>query len=563
MESEELRQLVAEVQRQQMELESIEVKCARGGTPKAFDSLSSLSNRPGGGVILFGLDEGESYGVTGVGDPQRVQEDVSSWARSEMEPPLNVLFTVVEIDGETVVAVEVPEIPREQKPCYYRNRGLKGNGGAYIRSGNTDRPMSDYEIFTYISSRGQPTDDEERIADATLDDLDAVKLNAHLEHLRSTRPKLSFLTGPREETLTRLRVVREVDGVLRPTLAGLLTFGEYPQEFLPQLFIAFVQYYGTTEHEKGPGGQRFLDNRKFEGPIPEMLNAAERYVVGAMRKSSLIESTRRKDIPEYPQEALREALANAVAHRDYSQYVRGSYIQVRMFADRLEVQSPGGLFGKVTEENIEEEESTRNARLMQMLEDTHIVENRGSGIDAMIAAMRQANMEPPRFRDSRASFVVTLRNHTLMSPATIQWLNQFAYQPLNDRQRVALAYLRANERIVNNDYCRLNQVDVVTAGQELRGLVQIGLIQQNSASRWTYYTLGVSSEEGAATVSQPESDEDRILNYVREKGSINNTECQGLLGVGDTRAYYLLRKLCDQGKLRPKGPRKGRRYVAT
>jgi hypothetical protein len=85
-----------------------------------------------------------------------------------------------------------------------------------------------------------------------------------------------------------------------------------------------------------------------------------------MRKSSLIEGPLRRDIPEYPPVALREALANAVAHRDYSSYVRGTPIDVKMFADRLEVRSPGGLFGNVTLDNIEEEHSTRNARLMRI-----------------------------------------------------------------------------------------------------------------------------------------------------------------------------------------------------
>jgi ATP-dependent DNA helicase RecG len=120
-----------------------------------------------------------------------------------------------------------------------------------------------------------------------------------------------------------------------------------------------------------------------------------------MRKASLIEGVLRREIPEYPSKALREAIANAVAHRDYSSYVRGSYIQVRMFADRLEIQSPGGLFGNVSVENIEEENSTRNARLMRIMEDMHIVENRGSGIKAMLRSMRQASLEPPGFDDRR------------------------------------------------------------------------------------------------------------------------------------------------------------------
>jgi len=273
----------------------------------------------------------------------------------------------------------------------------------------------------------------------------------------------------------------------------------------------------------------------------------------------LIDGVFRREIPEYPREALREALANAIAHRDYSPYVRGSYIQIRMFADRLEIQSPGGLFGNVTVENLEEEHSTRNARLMQMMEDMHVVENRGSGIRAMLQAMREANLEPPRFDDRRASFLVTFRNHTLMNPETIAWLNQFAHVLLNDRQRLALVYLRQHESITNGDYRRLNRIDAMAAGQELRGLVQANLIEQHGASRWTSYTLRASSQPPPQVAQQ--TDEDRILARVREYGSINNTECRDLLDVDEARAYYLLKKLSSSGRLKPTGKGRWRVYV--
>lgn len=281
-------------------------------------------------------------------------------------------------------------------------------------------------------------------------------------------------------------------------------------------------------------------------------------MLASIRKSSLIDGLFRRDVPEYPEEAVREAVLNAIAHRDYSPYARGSYIQVRLFADRLEVQSLGGLYGNVTEENLEEESSTRNSVLMRLMEDLHLVENRGSGIRAMLEAMRRANLEPPRFEDKRTSFWVTFRNHTLMSPEAITWLNQFARLPLNDRQRLALVYLRYNDQITNSDYQRLNQIDALAAGRELRGLVQAGLVDQQSAHRWTYYTLRVSRElPGHAPAI---SDEDRVVAFVRERGSISNAECQALLQVEGKRAWYLLRKLSEKGILAPYGEGKARRY---
>ena len=556
----ELRQLIEYVQKRQSEFDHVEVKSARRGTPKRlYEPLSSFANRSGGGVILFGLDESSDFSIVGVGDGHRLQEDITHLATDQMEPALRPEFLIDEIENETVVAVEVEETPAARKPCFYKQAGLPK--GAYIRVGNTNRQMNEYEVFGYLSGRGQPIHDEEIVPDATLEDLDKGLLDDYLARLREYRPGASFLDGSHEEVLNRLRVAGLDGDLVRPTVAGLLMFGKYPQEFFPQMMITFVQYYGTTEDEKTPKGARFMDNRRFEGPIPEMVEQAETYVLGAMRKSALIEGMFRRDIPEYPQEALREALANAIAHRDYSPYVRGSHIQISMFADRLEVQSPGSLFGNVTEENLEEEHSTRNARLMRMMEDMHIVENRGSGIRAMLMVMREANLEPPRFDDRRSSFRVTFRNHTLMNPEAIAWLNQFSDIVLDDRQRLALVYLRQRRQITNSDYRWLNYVDSIVASQELRGLVQSGLIEQKGVGRWTSYSLEESI--GPPKGTKPEKDEDKILDHIKTHGSINNPECRELLGVDDTRAYYLLKKLCKSKHLKPKGKSKARRYVMS
>lgn len=389
-------------------------------------------------------------------------------------------------------------------------------------------------------------------------DLNRVALDAYLAQLRRMRPRANYLDAPLEQVLTQLRVVREVQGVLRPTLAGLLMFGNYPQACEPQLVITFLHYYGVTEEEPTPRGERFLDNRKFEGAIPEMIEQTTNHVLASIRKSSLIEGLYRRDVPEYPESAVREALVNAVAHRDYSHFVRGSYIQIRLFADRLEVQSPGGLYGGVTEDNLEDEQSTRNRVLMRLLEDLHLVENRGSGIRAMLEAMRAANLEPPRFQDHRTSFWLTFRNHTLMNPDAIAWLNQFAGQPLNDRQRLALVYLRANEQIANRDYQRLNRVDSVTANRELRRLVETGLVEQQSTRRWAYYTLRAT----VAVTRSPQSDtpEQRILAYVKQHGTITRMQCQVLLDITELQARYLLRKMRNQGLLHLEGIRKGAYY---
>jgi ATP-dependent DNA helicase RecG len=396
------------------------------------------------------------------------------------------------------------------------------------------------------------------VYDASMDDLDIDLVDNYLEALRRNRPQAGFLKGGRDAVAKRLRVVGKDGDFVRPTIAGLLMFGKYPQEFFPQLMITFVQYYGVAEDQRTPQGARFVDNRRFEGPILEMIQDAETYIMSAMRKSSLIDGMFRRDIPEYPKEVLREGLANAIAHRDYSPYVRGSYIQVRMFANRLEVQSPGGLFGNVTIDNLEDEHSTRNSRLMRMMEDMHVVENRGSGIGAMLYAMRESNLEPPRFDDRRTSFTITLHNHTLMTPKAIQWLNRFSHLPLNDHQRLALVYLKQNHDIDNQDYRRLNRVDMMTAGQDLRGMVQADLVEQTGVGRWTKYRLKVS--EGKSNAVPLGKNEDEILAHVQRHGSITNAECRKILGTNLTDTSYLLKKMTEKGVIKRVGKRRWTRY---
>jgi predicted HTH transcriptional regulator len=207
--------------------------------------------------------------------------------------------------------------------------------------------------------------------------------------------------------------------------------------------------------------------------------------------------------------------------RDYSHFVRGSYIQIRLFADRLE--------------------------------------NRGSEVSAMLEAMRQANLEPPRFRDRRSSFWVTFRSHTLLNPEAVAWLNRFAGKPMNDHQRMALVYLRHNQGITNNDYQRLNHVDSVTATRELRSLTDYGLVALHGSRRWAYYTLNVPVEAPLLDATL-ETDEEKILAYVRKNGSIKRAECQVLLGVTELRARYVLQRMRNNDLLKLKGTRKGSVY---
>jgi len=475
MDREAIKSLIVELRRRHGELEGVEAKAAHTGTPAdLFKPLSAFANRPGGGILLFGLDEDAGFKVVGVGNPRKLQEDLSGLA-AQMEPPLRPSFFVEEIEGCTVLAVEVPEVSYDQKPCYHRPHRLQE--GSFIRVGNTTRRMSDYEIYSFISSRTQPKFDAEPILEATQEDLDRGKLAEYLAQQRKARPNAPYWSLPFEQILSQLRIVTEADGILRPTLVGLLMFGVYPQRFEQQMVVVFLQYYGTTTTEEAPSGERFLDNRKFEGTINNIIDDATAYVMASMRKGSLIRGVIRQDIPEYPEVALREAIVNAVVHRDYSHFMRGSHIQVRMFADRLEVENPGGLYGGVTIDKLREGQSTRNRLLVQLMEDVHLVENRGSGIDAMLDAMQKRGLPAPVFEDKRTSFLVKFYQ---IKPGSLA---------LSDAELKILAYIKEHGSIKRAEAQKLLEINDTKAGYLLQKMQKIGLLRKEGRFKETRYLL--------------------------------------------------------------------------
>jgi len=269
-----------------------------------------------------------------------------------------------------------------------------------------------------------------------------------------------------------------------------------------------------------------------------------------------------QDIPEYPLDALREALVNAVVHRDYSRFAVGTQVQVRIEPDRIEIQNPGGLHGPVPIDRLGEPgvQSTRNDLLALILEEFGPMENRGSGIQTMLRAMRQAPLAPPRFEDKGTYFKVTFYDHTLLSDEVLAWLQRHASAPgLNDRQRYALAYLRvAGNRLVNRDYQMLNNVDPVVASRELRGLVEAGLLESCGSRGGTYYQLaptlrGTNVSQSSHPSPSPSVPENyrQVYDLIRTNGPIRTAEVAEQLGMKRSSADYVIRQLVTMGLVRP------------
>ncbi|MCF0253648.1 MAG: hypothetical protein HUK26_04865, partial [Duodenibacillus sp.] len=282
------------------------------------------------------------------------------------------------------------------------------------------RKLTEYEIDRLLEFRRQPKHDLDIVDDATYEDLDHELVQGFIARQRQLSPR-GFQKFSDEEILHKTGVLRRTqDGQIKVTLGGLLALGKFPQEFFPRLCVTWTLYPGTEKvdkasEENGKAITRYLDTHRLIGPIPAMIADTIELVTKNMHTGALIDARGRRDLPDYPAIAVREAIANALQHRDYSPLGRTSQVQVNMFQDRLEIINPGGLMGAANEISIMESgiSATRNSFLSEILattpmsDGTFVVENRGTGLRTIRQALLEAKKNPPKLHNTLATFTLT------------------------------------------------------------------------------------------------------------------------------------------------------------
>lgn len=381
--------------------ERIEVKSGVGKSVRP--TLSAFSNSAGG-LLIVGLDEGNGFSVVPDFDAAAARDALRARCQ-ELNPTVRPMTDLVPFEGSTLLIAHIPEIQPRLKPCHIADRGRYD--GSYLRSGDGDVRMTPYEVDRFVDEQRQPVWDREGVEDATVGDLEAEALDRFLDGEKNKRPK-TFADG-RETALERLGVTS--GGA--PTLAALLAMGSYPQQYFPRLTVAFALFPGTDRGDI-TRGMRLLDSATFTGPIPELVESAVSAVRRNMRTGALIDDVYRHEVPDYPLVAVREAIVNALMHRDYSPEARGAQVQVSMFVDRLEITNPGGLYGAVTLATLGTAgvSSARNPHLSVLLESTSfpdgglVAENRGTGIATITHALADALLPPPEIRSTPSAFTI-------------------------------------------------------------------------------------------------------------------------------------------------------------
>lgn len=427
------------------------------------ETLVAFANGDGG-TIVIGVDEhGKPVGKV-------YPEDIENGLRRAevmCRPPVHTGWEQIDLAGASVVAVTVTRSVELHS---------LGDGRVVIRMGAENRPLAGDAIRQLAATKSSGEFEIEIVPGAHRSDLDDEVIAEYIAK-REDRQRRRITATPDE----LLHEIGAVDDHGQPTVVGVLLFGKHPQQFLPQTGVVFVKFIGTEP--RGEGGLPGYGRREeLTGPLARVIESAWDVVWEEMHVGAVVKGLEREERTEYPPFAVRECLVNAVCHRDYR--LKGRRIEIRMFADRMEVISPGGLPGFITVDNLVEEHFSRNPRLVSGLFQWGYIEELGLGIDRMIEEMTQAGHRPPQFKAQPYSFTVTLSN-IKERRALPQW-----EKTMNERQARALTYLRDRGQITNREYQQLcPDVSPETLRLDLVDLVDRGAVMRIGAKKGTYYIL--------------------------------------------------------------------------
>ena len=442
-------------------------------TTQIATSMAAMANTSGGTLVIGVV--GPTASTLGVHNTDHVTDRVLQAALS-IEPPLIIpVPRIVQVKGQNVILVQLPH----GMPHVY---SLEGR---YLRREHTENiPLKPHELRRLIMERGEINYETEIAAGATLDDINWEKAEAYVASLSGIGE------ADTKTVLARRGCLAPQGDELCPTNAGILLFGKEPQRFLRGAEITAARFAGDTMSDT-------FSRQDITGGLPDQIRRAETFLVDHLRKNTQLRHTMaREEHFEYPLEAARELVVNAVAHRDYS--INGSGIQLFIFRDHMEITSPGGLPGPVTIENIKDERFSRNPVIVQVLSDLGFIERLGYGVDRVIDLMQQQHLKEPAFQETAGGFRVMLYNENKNldtaqpEPSVPSFKGVYNGIEINPRQEAALVYLHTddNTRITNSDLQSLcPDVHAETIRRDLADLVAKEILQKMGQKRGSYYVL--------------------------------------------------------------------------
>ena len=484
---------VARLRRQGSDDAAAEAKSSVGKLPKdVWNTVSAFANTDGG-LILLGLHEAEGFAPATGFKAQPIIDALTagmpaspSNASPRVEPVPDHEIERVEVDGRPVIALRIEPLRGDQQaPCFVVDKGLEN--GSFRRRDDQNEHLSTYAIYLLRHRNEYLRTDRQPVPQARVEDLDSQTVERLLSNISRAKSRAVDGTTSTIEALRRLNIL-DPGGI--PTLAGLVAVGTYPQQFFPQLFVDITVHPGNAKSALSDG-VRFLDRREADGAIPDMVAEAVSATLANLKTRRVVKGAVGQDVPEIPPEVLREAIANALVHRDYSPQAVGQQVAVDVYPNRVEISSPGGLWGGVTTENIDSGQSrSRNDALAKLLTRVPlpgggvVVENQGSGVPLMLHAMQSAGLPTPEFTAAIDRLTVTLFRHGLLDEDTAQWLKAQGASGLTPHQQMALVLAEQSAVVTVGELRRQVGIDSDDARADLQHLAALGLLVELGTDRY-------------------------------------------------------------------------------
>lgn len=493
-------------------------------------AITAFSNSDGGVVLIGVRDSGEIVGrPLGEGVEQAVHDGALT-----VHDPGRYRIRGLTVDGVGITVVSVAK--------RFQGFAQTADGQVLVRRGARSVPLLGAELLTFVTSRAlerfDSTDSGVPLAEA-----DAALVG---ELQRAFRWREASLTD---------RLIEQkfaTDGA-EPnlTIAGALLLLPEPRERLGKAYVEILRFPDE--------GEEYDRRLEFTGPAQRQIAEATSFLVEELGTDMIVSGVKRYELPKIPEVVLREALANAVAHRTYEEL--GRAIRVELRPDRIIVTSPGGLPEPVTEENIREMQSARNITLIRALRQLKLAEDAGRGIDVMQDSMAEALLDPPVFEDLDHSVRVTLPIRGPISPHERAWILEVESRgSIAPRDRIALIHAARGEILTNARVRQLLGVDSRDARQSLQRLRDAGFLEQFGQRGGATYILSPSIRAPAAFRMSPAALREHVLELAADE-PLTNARVRRATGLDRAEALRLLEQLVRDGKLERRGERRGAHYV--
>ena len=512
----------------------------RGVSHGLLDAIPAMAMTSGGLIIHGVRDDGT---IVGCPASQNTLDRISKYAH---ECDVDVGVRHILVDGAELTITAVPEV---------RGRIVTTPDGRLLRRvGGDSQPLRGDALGRFVREREERSGEEEALAtsEATDFDLDAVR-----------RALAADGRGPvRRSTLMRALVDLRVALPAGPAAdiqalrAAAILFATDPRKHIPRASVQLIRRIGV-----GPGPGPTSARAEVAGPLGSVAEQCLGFIAEHTRRHEVVTGLRRESIPEYPEEVLREAIVNALAHRDYG--LIGSTVDITIWDDHIEVTSPGPLPGHITVDNMRAEHYSRNPRIMRVLKTAGLVEEYGDGVDRMFREMESRLLEPPLFNATSDSVTVTLRNRMLVDIDDQVWLRSLSDIRMTTEERRALVVANREGSVTPRRLRELMPDGDISA--VLAAATAKGLLVRTGTRGGSRYVLSdeVVLRVGSTAIGARNRQQQLLLDRIKQHGSISVVEGADLLNASMQVVRDLLNGLVHAGALRAEGRTRGRRYYAT